>query len=697
MPGVTWPACRDQGIADAGADPKRLARQRQEAEILAHLRHPNIVHVYEVLDHAGCLYLVMEFVDGPTLQESAAGVPLAASEAAKLVLTLAQTMQAVHEAGVLHRDLKPSNVLLPAPEHIKISDFGLAKLRSGDNLLTTEDSVLGTPSYMSPEQAVGSLHGAGPETDVYSLGAILYELLTGRPPFLGATVLDTLSLIREQDPVRPRQLQPSTPADLETICLHCLNKSPLNRYPTAAALAEDLKHFLDGAPILARRTTPAERFVRWCRRNPAVAGLTGTVALLLAAAVVILTMSNVGIRREAAAKDAALATARQAVDQMLMRVANDKLSNMPLGHPLREALLQEALQFYEGFLAQANDDASVREDMAAVLNSMGVLQREVGRCDDARRSFERSIDLLQPIVDRDSRPPALREKIAATHEALAFTWQINPTDSSGREADAHYRRTLQMYQDLERDWPERRQQVGLCLRHLANSAFKQGNLAEAEQFWQQAIVRGEAYLNQQPARIEARTGLCWACADFSESILLGSENRVAEAEPILKKGLEHVAILRGQDHRSSPAREVAAFLHLCLARCYCRTGRVDDAIGLFQQGIAEMESLCVEFPWNRQYWDLVRYLPQETVKALQSAQRQDDAKKSMQQMVQWLDRIAPDLPNEPIPQAGLRQCRTELVALLRSNGLENDAKDLEEILSAGETSGRKSEADSLRN
>ena len=151
----------------------------------------------------------------------------------------------------MHRDLKPSNVLLTLAGEMKVSDFGLAKLQAGSNLLTAADSVLGTPSYMAPEQAVGEAHAIGPEADVYSLGAILYELLTGRPPFLGATVLDTLSLIRFREPVPPRQLQPRTPRDLETICLKCLAKAPRQRYASAAALAEDLRRFRQGLPILA--------------------------------------------------------------------------------------------------------------------------------------------------------------------------------------------------------------------------------------------------------------------------------------------------------------------------------------------------------------------------------------------------------------------------------------------------------------
>jgi predicted Ser/Thr protein kinase/tetratricopeptide (TPR) repeat protein len=678
-------------------DPKRLARQHQEAKILARLRHPNVVHVYEVVEHCGNLYLVMEFIDGPTLKDFAGGNPLEPSEAAQLVLTLAEAMQAVHEAGVLHRDLKPSNVLVPCSERIRITDFGLAKLRSGENLLTTENAVLGTPSYMSPEQAVGGAQAAGPATDVYSLGAILYELLTGRPPFLGASVLDTLLLIREQDPVPPRHLQPNVSQDLETICLHCLNKSPQNRYLSAGALTDDLRRFLDGAPILARRTSSVERLVRWCRRNPIVAALTGAVAVLLIAAVAILIAKNAGIRREAAAKDAALVTARQAVDQMLMRVASDKLNNLPLGHPLREALLEDALKFYDGFLAQSASNADIHEEMAAVLNTMGCIQRELGHFDDACESFERSIGLLQSIVAKDPNPPALREKLAATYNALAFTWSINPAENSGTKADAQYRRTLQMYQELERDWPARHQPVSHSFRHLADLAFKRGDRAEAERFWREAITSGEAYLEQHPDNLDARSNLCWACADLSDSILIPMGSGQADAESILKKGLAQVAIMRGQDPGSTQAREVAAFLHYCLAQSSAGSARVDDAIGLFRQGAAEMQALCVEFPWNRQYWELSRYFQRETARVLRNSQRPDAATESMEQMADWLQKTGPKLPDDPVPQTELQNCRTELISLLRTAGRAERAKSLEQASSREVTPPEATHADRSRN
>jgi tetratricopeptide (TPR) repeat protein/predicted Ser/Thr protein kinase len=666
----------------SAADPKHVARQTQEAEILARLKHPNVVHVYEVIHHCGCMYLVMEYIDGPTLNEFTGGKPLKPDVAARFVLSLAEAIRVVHQAGVLHRDLKPPNVLVAAGDQVRITDFGLAKSQSADSRLTTNDSVLGTPSYMSPEQAFGGAGSSGPETDVYSLGAILYELLTGRPPFLGATVLDTLSLIRQQDPVPPRQLQPKVPRDLDTICLHCLNKLPANRYRTADGLADDLRRFLAGEPIVARRASHAERLIRLCRRNPLSATLAAAAALLLFAGFVILTASNARIRREVAAKDAALATARGAVDQMLMRVADDKLNNMPLGHPLRVELLQDALKFYEGFIAQGNDDATLRAEMAAVLNSQGCIERELGRCDDACRSFERSITLLQSIVANDPTPPAMREKLVAAQEALAYTWKINPTASDGREADTHFRRALEMYHQLERDWPERRQPVSHCLRHLADLAFQRGDRTQAEEYWREAITSGEAYLEQHGKNLDAQSNVCWACADLCESILIPMGNNNAEVESILNNGLRHVAIMRQLDPRSGQAREVGAFLRYCLAQSACRNDRAESATGLFQQAIEEMQALCADFPWNRPYWALAQYFLRTAVGELQTADRPAEATQIVERMADWLRTIGPQLPDDPVPQAELRRCRDCVVTLLREMGREKDATSLGRLFSA---------------
>jgi WD40 repeat protein/serine/threonine protein kinase len=265
--------------AHAGAD--RLARFKTEAEAAARLQHANIVQIYEVGEQDGRPFLALEYVEGGSLAQKLDGTPQPPRAAAELVETLARTMQAAHDRGVIHRDLKPANVLLTADGTPKIADFGLAKQLDVDAGHTPSGAILGTPGYMGPEQARGHTGAIGPPADVYGLGAILYECLTGRPPFKGATTLDTILQLLRDEPLPPRQLVPLVPRDLETVCLKCLAKEPARRYASAAALAEDLQRFLRGEPVKARPVGSAGRAWRWCRRNPVVAGLLATVALSL--------------------------------------------------------------------------------------------------------------------------------------------------------------------------------------------------------------------------------------------------------------------------------------------------------------------------------------------------------------------------------------------------------------------------------
>ncbi len=314
----------------ANADPGPWDRFRAEAEAVARLQHPHIIQVYEVGEHAGRPYFSMELVEGGSLAQHLLGRPQPAPEAARLVETLARAMDYAHQMGIVHRDLKPANVLLSlsrepgasagtvpalAPgsrlnEAVpKVTDFGLAKQLDADAGQTRSGAILGTPAYMAPEQAGGKAGAVGVAADVYALGALLYETLTGRPPFQGPTVLDTLELVRSAEPVPPRQLNPRVPRDLETICLKCLAKDPGRRYPSAAGLADDLGRFRAGRPITARRVGRPERVWRWCRRHPLVAGLSAALAALLVAAavtssVVAVHMSRLADGEAKAKKDA---------------------------------------------------------------------------------------------------------------------------------------------------------------------------------------------------------------------------------------------------------------------------------------------------------------------------------------------------------------------------------------------------------
>lgn len=267
----------------AGAD--AIDRFLAEAEIVARLCHPNIVQIHAIGDCEGRPYVELEYVEGGSLALRLDGTPWPPRAAARLVESLATALAETHRLGIVHRDLKPANILMTDDGTPKITDFGLAKAGDKDMGLTRTNSILGSPSYMAPEQAEGRTRDVGPAADIYALGANLYELLTGRPPFLGPTVLATLDLVKNAEPVPPRHLQPGVSVDLETICLKCVQKEPPRRYESADAVAEDLRRYLAGEPILARPTPRWERAWKWIRRRPSSAALiVVTVLSILAAA-----------------------------------------------------------------------------------------------------------------------------------------------------------------------------------------------------------------------------------------------------------------------------------------------------------------------------------------------------------------------------------------------------------------------------
>jgi WD40 repeat protein/serine/threonine protein kinase len=342
-------------LAGSQAGPQDLARFRTEAEAAARLQHPNVVQIFEIGEHEGrdgggpVPYMVMEFVGGGTLAQRFGGRPLAPAHAARLVHTLALAVDAAHRQGIVHRDLKPSNILLAqtedrgskiedrrskivdrpaAPLNLrssildprssilcpKIADFGLAK-QLGREGPTQTDTIMGTPSYMAPEQTSSRPGDIGPAVDIYALGAILYELLTGQPPFRGESKMDTLMQVRTLDPVPPSRLQPGVPRDLEIICLHCLRKEPHRRYPSALAFVEDLQSFLEGRSILARPPGTLERVARWASRHRAAAALLLVVGLVVAVGFPGVTGLWLAARQARATAQAEAQHAEQARDE----------------------------------------------------------------------------------------------------------------------------------------------------------------------------------------------------------------------------------------------------------------------------------------------------------------------------------------------------------------------------------------------
>jgi hypothetical protein len=388
------------------AAPAELARFQSEAMAIARLRHPNIVQIHEVGEYQGKPFFSLEFCDGGSLDKELAGNPLPAQAAAALVQPLARAMQAAHEAHVVHRDLKPANVLLAAygfaqegsakPQAAewvpKITDFGLAK-KLDEAGQTQTGAIMGTPSYMAPEQAEAR-KDIGPAADVYALGAILYECLTGRPPFRAATALDTILQVLEEEPVPPRRLNAQVPLDLETITLKCLEKEP-SRYASSLALADDLGRFLVGEPVCARPVGMIERGWRWARRNPAVAGLTTAVALALLAGTLVASLlaawalGERGRANEAALEkgrqtDRAEAKAREAADNARPAVENARVA----GQREKEAAGNARLARQREKQAADNATLAGQREKEAARNATLAAQREKDALDQKKQADE---------------------------------------------------------------------------------------------------------------------------------------------------------------------------------------------------------------------------------------------------------------------------------------------------------------------
>jgi serine/threonine protein kinase len=437
--------------------PALRTRFRHEAMAAAGLDHPNIVPVYEAGEHASVCYIASAYCPGITLaawlRQRTGPVPYRLT--AGLVATLADAVEHAHLRGVLHRDLKPSNVLLEPPATAapaddgsgmvpRITDFGLAKLvdnvagDAGAAHPTVSGVILGTPSYMAPEQAQGLAREVGAAADIYSLGAIIYEMLTGRPPFQEDSALDTLVLVRTQDPLPPSRLRPRVPRDLETICLKCLHKDPHDRYATAQALADDLRRFLAALPIHARPTPAWERAIKWMRRRPAVAALVGAGVLGSLALAAVIGLANVRLKRERDLAEsrrleavANLRKARDAVDRMLTRVGEQKLKNIPQVEPVRRALLEDALEFYRDFARQAHGDPEVLFEASQAYERVGQVYAQSGWNDEAECSFVEAATIQNQLVNSYPAVAAYRRELARTDYDLAVLW-----DAAGRKAEA---------------------------------------------------------------------------------------------------------------------------------------------------------------------------------------------------------------------------------------------------------------------
>jgi tetratricopeptide (TPR) repeat protein/tRNA A-37 threonylcarbamoyl transferase component Bud32 len=451
-------------------DLETRVRFTTEAQAAARVSHPHIIQVFEVGEHQGRPFLALEFVDGGTLAERLTGTPLPARSAAALAETLARAIGAAHNQGVVHRDLKPANVLLQSPQSsvrglqsdtvrlgtedsglgtVKVADFGLARRLDVDAGQTRSGMILGTPDYMAPEQAAGDARTVGPAADVWALGAILYELLTGRPPFRGTGMLDTLEQVRTHDPVQPRRLSPAVPRDLETICLKCLHKDPTRRYPAAGELADDLKRFLDGLPVRARPVSRVERWLKRARRNPVATGLVAGlwVVVIVAAAYGVWYHFRLQAERDQVQRERDRArdnrnTAVASIEEFLSaEMSDDNLALEPQAELKRNNLLEKALVFYDDLLRAEPDDPELVWLAARGAVRVGDIHRLLGRYPQALAAYLEAIERLTPLAERPPAGTDPRRLIAYCHTFIGEVYRLQGNLAA---ATAAYGRALEL-------------------------------------------------------------------------------------------------------------------------------------------------------------------------------------------------------------------------------------------------------------
>jgi tetratricopeptide (TPR) repeat protein len=672
-------------LAGGHASAGELDRFRTEAEAVARLQHPNVVAIHEVGEQNGLPYFSLEYCEGGSLAARLDGTPWEPANAAALGETLARAMQAAHARGIVHRDLKPANILLAGDGKPKIADFGLAKQLDSGPGRTASGAIMGTPSYMAPEQA-GGAKDVGPAADVYALGAVLYELLTGRPPFKAPTDLDTMLQVVSDDPVPPTRLQPKTPLDLETICLKCLAKEPARRYPAAEAMAEDLHRFRVGEPIAARPVGRLERGRRWCRRNPALAGSLAAIALALVLGAAVSTAFGMRANRnaeranrnaeradrEAAAAVAARNRTREALDAMVSGVTGDSLATQTTLSEEQKRFLQSVLTYYEEFAAEPGEDSEGRQRLAKAHMSLGTIRYRLGQHDEGGREFSQGVLLWKQLAAEYPAVLAYRQVLARSHNNLGI---LLAGQGKRPEAEAAYRAALAVREKLAADYPAvsaYRQDLAGSHNSLGALLAGQGKRPEAEAAYRAALAVQEKLAADHPAVPAYRQDL--AGSHNNVGALLAGQGKRPEAEAAYRAALA-VREKLAAEHLAVPAyRQDLAQSHHNLGALLAGQGKRPEAEAAYRTALAVREKLAADHPAVPAYrQDLAQ--SHNNLGALLAGQgKWPEAEAALRAALVLKEKLATDYPAVPAYRADLAKSHNNVGNLLAGQGKRPEAE-----------------------
>jgi serine/threonine-protein kinase len=618
------------------ADRHRLVR---EAQLASRLHHDHVVTIHAVVDPPdGQPYIVMEYLPGRSLAD------LVGSEGrreprqvAAWIAEIADALHSAHAAGLIHRDVKPGNILIDdRTNRAKITDFGLARSRAGQSLVTREGSAAGTPAYMSPEQARGESR-LDPRTDVYSLGVALYEALTSVAPFQGEPLVVMRQII-EHDPRPPRQLDDRVPRDLETICTKAMARERSRRYASAAAMADDLRRWLRGDPIQARPVGRVERSVRWCRRNPGLAGMAGALAFVMVAgflavlgqwrrAEVNAARAEGQAARAERMRQAAEANlqearanfehARRAVDRFYTRFYEQGVLAVPGLEKVRSEVVGEMIRFYKEFLDQHPDDPALRRELAESCLRLGIATSQKGSRADAMQLFDRALRDFESLSRDAPADAAVRLQTAMCLGHLSMLKSaLGDHEAARRDA----RRGLDLHEALVRESPGDDTLLRLLAARYGNYAIVEingGNKSEACEVYRRALAIQEELLRRDPARIEFKYDLAMTCNNLAMSVADGRETL-----GLYQRALKLRRELVEEMPTNSLYRRNLARTSQNLGVFYCMNGRVEEGIAsmeearrLLQEAVLDQPTVLMyqndlaanRYVLGRQWLDLGRY------------------------------------------------------------------------------------------
>jgi serine/threonine-protein kinase len=675
---LAWDAAIGREVAlkeprpEHGTSPAVWARFWKEAQVTGQLEHPGIVPIYELArpgDGRPPFY-VMRFVKGRTLSEAVAayhrrpaGDPDRRLDFRALLTAFVGVCNAVgyaHQRGVLHRDLKGGNVVLGDFGEVIVLDWGLARLvgrPGGDpdapgivldaadgSADTVQGQVLGTPAFMAPEQAAGRLDLLDRRTDVYGLGAVLYQILTGRPPFAGKDAADVLRRVAEEVPARPRLLDATVPPALEAVCLRALAKRPEERYPGAKELAEDVQRFLADEVVSAYREPLPARLGRWARRHrPLVAG----AAALLVTAVAALTVSTVLIARQRDETDRArrraetnYARALAAVDQMLTAVGQERLAHVPGMERVRRLLLDEALAFYQGFLRERSADPALRLETGRAAQRVAKIRFLMGQYDEAEKAYREAAGLFGRLVAEDGRPAEYRHELARARADLGLLLA-----SRGRDGEA-----ATAYDEAGRLWE----------RLLAGS----------------------------PGNPDYERGL--AACESNRGNLLVAAGRVDEAGTAFRRALDLLKRLAADFPDRPDYRQQLVGGHGSLGNWLKYTGKLPEAGTEFRESLRVARELTAAYPDNPDYREYCGKAWHNLGDWLEAIGQSDEAEKAYREALKVQEQLADDFPSFPDYRADVAAAYHNLGNLLSRAGRYPDAEkalaravEVQEKLAAG--------------